>query len=140
MELEPPHYCFEPLRRFPSEIAMVWWEVREIGGPRSVAENLRGPISSQGCIKSCRLSDLASDHRHPTENDHCQADGAAKSFRLAVQATGALKVFVSRMSRLEVRTDAPTAKLHKSLIDSLLLSRFGHPHLLSAAFPETLPC
>jgi hypothetical protein len=32
MELEPPHYCFEPLRRFPSEIAVVWWEVREIGG------------------------------------------------------------------------------------------------------------
>jgi hypothetical protein len=53
-----------------------------------VADNLRGPISSQGCINSCRPSDLASDHRHPTENDHCQAAGATKSFRLAVQSNG----------------------------------------------------
>jgi hypothetical protein len=51
------------------------------------------------------------------------------------KVTGAFKVFVSRMSRLEARTEAPAAKLHYSLIDSFILSRFVHPHLLSAAFP-----
>jgi hypothetical protein len=111
----------------------------ELGGCRlpscSVTGNLRGPISSQGCINSCRLSDLASDHRHPTENGHFQAAGATKSFRLACKVTGALKLFVSQMSRLEVRTEAPAAKLHYSLMDSFIHSRFVHLHLLSAAFP-----
>jgi hypothetical protein len=86
-----------------------------------VADNLRGPISSQGCINSCRPSDLASEQ--PSHSDW------------PYKVTGAFKVFVSRMSRLEARTEAPAAKLHYSLIDSFILSRFVHPHLLSAAFP-----
>jgi hypothetical protein len=100
-----------------------------------VADNLRGRISSQAASTAAGFPIWLAITDIPRKMTTAKLLEQPSHSDWPCKVMGALKVFVSRMSRLEVRTEAPAAKLHYSLIDAFILSRFVHPHLLSAAFP-----
>jgi hypothetical protein len=118
---------------------MVWWEVREIGGlelGRAAWLKIYGdPLVLKAASRAAGFPIWPAITDIPRKMTTARLMEQPSHSGWLCKETGALKVFVSRMSRLKVCTKAPAAKLHYSLIDSFILTRFVHPHLLSAAFP-----